>query len=334
MHLPTNTLQAAAVEIVDAGGLHELALSVAARQASPQTRRTYAGVYAALEAFLGPTARPEDLTAHQVARYRDHLEARKLAPATIAKHLSAVRVLLREIGLPDAHRALEIRSESVARGKPRPITEQQARLLLSMPDLRTTRGIRDRAILLVMIDAGLRRGEVHHLNLASIEERRRHAGGARAAIGETTTWALRVSRGKGRTERLLPLTHDAVDALRFWIQRRPTCRTDALFVSIPNNTTGHPERIALRTLSAMVANYAERAELPSTIAPHVLRHTFATRAAESNAPIDVIQHLLGHADIRTTQIYARRREDAADQVIDELDRQRTAAFHLGSGGLD
>src|SRR3954454_2949634 len=84
---------AIAAGVVDPAGLAARAAEVAARQRSPETRRTYAAVYRSFATFLGPHARLEDLTAEAVRAYRDQLEHSGRSPATVAKHLSALRGL-------------------------------------------------------------------------------------------------------------------------------------------------------------------------------------------------------------------------------------------------
>jgi hypothetical protein len=102
MASPSSSLPArvttVAADIVDAGGLAARAAEVASRQRSPQTRRTYAAVYRSLVAFLGEHAVVGDLTPETVRAYRDALEHADRTPATIAKHLSAIRGLAAAVG--------------------------------------------------------------------------------------------------------------------------------------------------------------------------------------------------------------------------------------------
>ena len=119
---------ATAADVVDAGGLAARAAEVAARQRSPQTRRTYAAVYRSLIAFLGEHATAQDLTPEALRAYRDALEHADRSPATIAKHLSAIRGLAAAVGADADIRT--VRSASVARGEPRALSHEEfARLL-------------------------------------------------------------------------------------------------------------------------------------------------------------------------------------------------------------
>ena len=99
LEAPSRSPAAAVVgELVDACGLAALAAEAAARQRSPETRRTYAAVYRSFGAFLGPDATADDLTPEAVRRYRDLLEQAGRSPATVAKHLSALRGLAEALG--------------------------------------------------------------------------------------------------------------------------------------------------------------------------------------------------------------------------------------------
>jgi site-specific recombinase XerD len=132
-------ITAAAVEVVDPAGLTARAAEVAARQRSPETRRTYAAVYRSFGAFLGPDATPADVTPEAVRAYRDALEYAGRSPATVAKHLSALRALADSLGAGDP--ALRtVRSARVARGEPRALDHDEWQRLLRMPDRRSQQG--------------------------------------------------------------------------------------------------------------------------------------------------------------------------------------------------
>jgi hypothetical protein len=165
------------------------------RQRSPETRRTYAAVYRTFCTFLGPGATAEDLTAETVRAYRDQLERASRTPATIAKHLSALRQLATAVDADPAIRT--VRSQSVARGEPRALSEEDFARLLRMPDRRTRRGKRDLALLHLLGSDGLRRADAANLLIADVDERRR-AGDPRLrqAIARSTSWWVTVRYGK------------------------------------------------------------------------------------------------------------------------------------------
>ena len=157
-------------ELVDNGALAQLAAEIARRQAAPLTRTTYAGVYRAFCAFVGPDAGPDAVTAASVRAYRDRLEQEGRSPATIAKQLSALRALAGALGVDGVR---EVRGTKVARGEPRALSADDYARLLRMPDLRTIAGKRDLALLHLLGTAGLRRAEACALLTADVDERTR-----------------------------------------------------------------------------------------------------------------------------------------------------------------
>jgi site-specific recombinase XerD len=128
------------------------AAEVATRQRSPETRRTYAAVYRTFLAFLGPQATATDLTAEAVRAYRDQLEHVGRTPATVAKHLSALRGLAEALGADVDLRS--VRSARVGRGESRALSDEEWQRLLRMPDRRTRQGKRDLALLHLLGSAG------------------------------------------------------------------------------------------------------------------------------------------------------------------------------------
>jgi site-specific recombinase XerD len=201
-------ITSAAAEIVDPGGLAARAAEVAAPQRSPETRRTYAAVYRSFGAFLGPAATVAAVTPEAVRAYRDALERSGRSPATVAKHLSALRGLADALGTADqALRA--VRSARVARGEPRALAHDQWQRLLRMPDRRTRQGKRDLALLHLLGSAGLRRAEAADLLVADVDERRRSSDPRlRQAIEGSTSWWVTVRYGKRGRTRAIPLDQD------------------------------------------------------------------------------------------------------------------------------
>ncbi len=161
-------------ELLDPGSLSAVASELARRQAAQLTREAYAGAYRAFCQFLGPDARREAITPESVRAYRDLLERHGRSPATIAKHLSALRTLASELGV---ERVRDVRGQRVARGEPRALTAQQYARLLRMPDRRTSAGKRDLALLHLLGTAGLRRAEACALLLTDADARRRASDG-------------------------------------------------------------------------------------------------------------------------------------------------------------
>ena len=170
---------------------------------------------------------------------------------------------------------------------PKVMSEQQVEALLAAPDTATALGLRDRAMLETLYATGLRVSELVNLKLHEVS----------AEMG-----VLRVL-GKGSKERLVPLGEEALDwQQRYLAEARPEIlkgqSTDALFV------TGRAAPMTRQAFWQLVKRYALQAGIPpERLSPHVLRHAFATHLLNHGADLRVVQLLLGHADITTTQIY-------------------------------
>ena len=167
------------------------------------------------------------------------------------------------------------------------MSEKQVDSLLVAPDLETPLGLRDRAMLETLYATGLRVSELVHLGLHEI------------SFNEGVLRTV----GKGSKERLVPLGEQAIDWLGRYLNeaRREILdgqRSDALFIT----ARGGP--MTRQAFWQLIKRYALRAGIaPEKLSPHVLRHAFATHLLNHGADLRVVQLLLGHADISTTQIY-------------------------------
>jgi site-specific recombinase XerD len=287
--------------VADPGSLAELSRRVAGEQAGELTRATYAGVYRMFCTFVGPGADIDALTADTVRSYRDQLERQRRSPATIAKHLSALRTLADALGIDGISR---VRSARVARGEPRALTADQYERLLRMPDRRARHGKRDLALLHLLGTAGLRRAEASAVLLDDVDQHARSPDGRlRKAIPGSTDWWVTVTYGKRGRRRRIPLEDQALDAIAAWVKTRPISHHEQLLLSLPR-TGNPPQPLTVRDINRIVARHAAAAGLPEDRrSAHVLRHTFCTNLAEGDTPVEVIRDLAGHADIRTTTIY-------------------------------
>ena len=183
---------------------------------------------------------------------------------------------------------LNIRAAKQAPRFPKTLTEDQVEGLLNAPDLNTPLGIRDRTMLELMYASGLRVSEI--VNLKTIE------------IG-LNEGVVRVVSGKGGKERLVPFGATASEWLRKYMdEARP---------QLLNNKTSQDLFLARNTGEGMtrqafwhiIKRYALKADIRVPLSPHTLRHAFATHLLNHGADLRVVQLLLGHADISTTQIY-------------------------------
>jgi len=240
---------------------------VAARQRSPETRRTYAAVYRSFCGFLAANATAEAVTSESVRAYRDALEHTGRTPATIAKHLSALRGLAAALGADASVRT--VRSASVARGEPRALSQDEFARLLRMPDRRSRQGNRDLALLHLLGSVGLRRSEAANLLIGDVDERRRAADPRlRRAIRRSTSWWVTVRYAKRGRTRAVPLDEDALAAIIAWVKSRPPAATKHLLLSLPR--TGQPGPLSTRDIARILTRHATSADLPEDRrSPHV-----------------------------------------------------------------
>ncbi len=181
---------------------------------------------------------------------------------------------------------LQIAPPKLPRSLPKSLTEQDVELLLNAPDVQTPLGLRDRTMLEVLYATGLRVSELVTLSVAQVS---------------LDMGVVRVM-GKGSKERLVPLGEEALDWIRCYLaEGRPALLTgklsDALFV------TARAESMTRQMFWYLIKKYARQCGLNKSLSPHTLRHAFATHLLNHGADLRVVQMLLGHADISTTQIY-------------------------------
>jgi integrase/recombinase XerD len=314
-------------ELVDA--FEQRALAIAASAAAPNTRRAYATAYRAFAGFLRARygeASVETFTVAAVTAWRDHLQAEGLAPSSVAQRVSAVRRLAATIGADALVQG--VRCTQVQHERPSALSDLELSGLLTRPDLRTTIGTRDRAILELLARAGLRRSELARLTLADIHERGRQPDARRRTAiaprrGDQTPLEVVVRGSKRGRTRTIPLHAEAHDALRRWYTARPAAGTDALFVSLRPRRSSVPEPVSAGAVGDVVTRHATAAGVrEDRRTAHALRHTFCTMLAERGVAMEVIRTLAGHVDIRTTQIYVDVTDQRKAEGIAALERQR------------
>lgn len=232
----------------------------------------------------------EDLTIRDLARYLDFLARERLAPASIARHIVSLRMFFRFLvleGRIEGSAAEYIERPSLWARVPQVLSEEQVDRLLSAPAPEDTWFRRDRAILETLYATGCRVSEVSGLQLSDL------------ALREGF---LRCT-GKGNKERIVPVGRAARAAIEDYLrEERPQLvsnRPDSPWLFV-NRFGGKISRVALW---GIVKKYARRAGLPPKVSPHTLRHSFATHMLSRGADIRLVQELLGHAKISTTQIY-------------------------------
>ena len=259
-----------------------------ARNTLESYRRDLAGFAAWLGEASGKTlveAAPADLQRHLAWQ----IEAKHAKPRTTGRLVSSLKrffqFALRE-GLRADDPAADLDAPKIGRSLPKAMSEAEVEALLAAPDVASAQGLRDRAMLETLYASGLRVSELVGLK------------GVQVSLDMGVVRIL----GKGSKERLTPLGEEASDWIaRYQRESRPVLlgarKSDALFVT----ARGGP--MTRQAFWGLVKRHAAAAGIRRAISPHTLRHAFATHLINHGADLRVVQLLLGHADISTTQIY-------------------------------
>ena len=230
-----------------------------------------------------------DVGREDVQAYLAQRVTAKSSPRSTARLLSTLRRfyawLRRENRISEDPTAL-IEAPKLGRSLPKTLAESEVEALLDAPDTGTILGLRDRTMLEVLYASGLRVSELVSLKTTQLNLQQ---------------GVVRVS-GKGNKERLVPLGDEAVNWLQRYLQeaRIPLLRghaCDALFV------TQRREAMTRQAFWYMIKRHAQSAGIEKALSPHTLRHAFATHLLNHGADLRVVQMLLGHSDLSTTQIY-------------------------------
>jgi integrase/recombinase XerC len=259
------------------------------RNVSPHTIRAYGDDLAQFvlhaRSELGREARPEDVDHLLVRAFLARLHAAGLKKTSSGRKLASLRTFFRYLcreGVMERNPARALQSPRTEKRIPGHLSESEVRDLLDVPG-DGLQALRARAALELLYATGLRCGELVSLDTAEIDLEGR---------------LLRVV-GKGRKERVVPFGTRAQAAVRAYLplRARTTPRTDALFV----NSRGG--RLTDRSVRSLVSYRVRQVAIGRRISPHAFRHSFATHLLERGADLRVIQELLGHASLSTTQRY-------------------------------
>ena len=221
-------------------------------------------------------------------------------PRSISRLIASMRrfyrYALRE-NLIEKDPTLQIESPKLPRSLPKSLNEQEVEDLLSAPNVLDSIGLRDRAMLELLYASGLRVSELVTVKVTEVS---------------TQDGVVRVT-GKGSKTRLVPMGEEAADWIdKYLKQARPDILQkrlcDALFV------TARASAMTRQAFWYLIKRYALQAGITKHMSPHVLRHAFATHLLNHGADLRVVQMLLGHADISTTQIYTHVARERLKQL--------------------
>ena len=274
----------------------------AERNASPYTVRNYTTDLLHFFQFLKAKGVDslKEVDKHILRDYLSYVMEQGFVKASIARKLSAIRSFYRYLQREEiisTNPVATASSPKLDKRLPSFLTIDEVERLLEAPDLSKPQGQRDRALMELLYASGLRVSELVSLNLERVN----------LDNGE-----IRV-RGKGSKERMVLMGKPAIRALNDYLsQGRPRFlggkRSSALFL----NPDGG--RLSERSVESILGKYASIAGIEKRVHPHMLRHTFATHLLDGGADLRVVQELLGHASLSSTQIYTHVTQSQARKV--------------------
>jgi len=245
-----------------------------------------------------------------VTRYRIHLESRQLAPGTINVRLAAVRRLAYEAadsGLLSPELAAGIRrvkgSKKLGIRLGNWLTVNEARALWQLPDARTLKGKRDRAILAVLLGCGLRRGELTELTLDHLQRREDH-------------WAIVDLIGKAGHIRTVPMPDWVKQTIDNWLIAAGILQ-GKMFRCVCRKGTVWGTHMTEKVVWHVVKQYAQQLGI-SKLAPHDLRRSCARLCHGAGGELEQIQFLLGHVSVQTTEKYLGCKQRLREAVNDGI----------------
>ena len=284
------------------------------RNASPHTIASYRDTFRLLLEFAQARLRKppttvafEDLDAPFIGRFLDHLEKdRGNLPRSRNIRLAAIHAFFKYVALEEPSRgglAQRVLAIPCKRHKTKPIdflTRPEIDILLAAPDPGTWMGRRDRTLLLVAAQTGLRASELIGLRCQDV------TFGTGAHVRCT---------GKGRKQRCTPLRKDAVAALRAWLRERNGQPSDALFPNAQGHPLSHDGLAYLLDKHVATARHGCASLVNKRVTPHVLRHSLAMDLLQHGVDRSVIALWLGHESIETVQVYLHANLEIKEQAL-------------------
>jgi integrase/recombinase XerD len=253
------------------------------------SKNTLSAYKADLSLFLNYLAKEQQsFTQESVIHFLEERQKKGLASSSLSRSLVALKVFCRFLKrekILETNVADRLEGPKIWQKIPEVLSTQEIETLLTAPDLNSFTGCRDKAILEVLYASGLRVSEVCSLNLYD--------------VGDDS---IRV-KGKGGKERIVPIAKLSLQAVDLYLSRYRSLLVNkeepALFI------TEQEKRLNRHQVWGLIKGYAKRCGFQKNISPHTLRHSFATHLLENGADLRVIQEMLGHSHIATTDRYTQ-----------------------------
>ena len=278
------------------------------RRMSANTIESYARDLAALAAYAESRGGVDALGRPELEAFVRHLMSSGLSPRSVARTVACVRGFYKFRAIErkrDRSPAEDLQPPRAWSTLPKFLSIEEVDRLLALPDVSTPRGLRDKALIEVLYATGLRVSELLALR----------AGDLNLEEGYLTCV------GKGDKERMVPLGDNAADWVRRYLREaRPLLVRGSTVAWLFVNARGG--RLSRVGFWKVLKEYGLQAGLSGELSPHVLRHSFATHLLERGADLRMIQVMLGHADLSTTQIYTHVLEARLKAVYDKFHPRR------------
>lgn len=231
---------------------------------------------------------PNDMKEDDIKEYFAYMQKNKISNKTLALKKAALNFLYREILNKDI---LKFKTPKAERKIPEILTKEEVKSLIQ-----STKNLKSQLIIRFLYSTGLRVSELTGLRLKDL------------SIDKKEGW---VRKGKGSKDRFFKISDSLIKDLEKYISTLPE-NLEFLF-------PGRNRTLTTRNIQKIIERAARKAKLSKTVSPHKLRHSFATHLLESGVDIRIIQELLGHADLSTTQIYAHVSREQLKKVQSPLD---------------
>jgi integrase/recombinase XerC len=273
------------------------------KNASTHTVRNYGLDLIAFKQFLRlEKENPAKIDKYHIRSYLSQMHLKQLARRTLLRRLATLRSFfnyLKKEKRISSNPMEEIESPKLEKSLPKALSFAEMERLFQQPDLSIYLGVRDRCIMEILYSSALRVSELAQLNRSDFDAEQ---------------LCMRI-RGKGRKERIVPLTKTAAQWLKEYLEHpeRPKIEksSDALFL----NRFG--KRISVRSIDRNFARYLLTSGLSASATPHTIRHTIATHWLERGMDLKTIQLLLGHNALSTTTIYTKVSTRLRREVYDK-----------------